>query len=179
VPDISYPPLVGYDITWLFTTGAFPQYTSATAPAANTQYATRMVAPRPGTISDIAILIGATSSGNVDVAVQTFDGTTYTRAWSSGSTACPAANTWTSLGAPNVATTYQQVFYPTIAFDNATATPARLVSLGAAGWHQMSSGMTYPKLAWSKATSFPIPATTADSGVTVGAQIFAIGVKIT
>lgn len=166
-----------YDFDYMYSTGGPPHYTSSTTPGANTQYAERLVMPRSGTISDFVVLIGATSSGNIDAAVQTFDGTTYTRAWSKGSTACPAANTWTSLGNPAVAVTKGQIIFPTLAWDNATATPARLVALGAAGWHNVT-GLTYPKFAWSKASSFPIPATTADSGVTVGAQVWAFGIKL-
>lgn len=175
VPTQSF---LDYDFDYLFSTDGPPHYTSNTTPVANTMYAKRMVMPRSGTISDFIILIGGTSSGNVDVGVYSFDGTNYAAQWRKGSTACPAANTWTSMGNPAYAVTKGQIIFPCIAFDNATATPARLVALGAAGWHSVT-GMTYPKFAWSKASSFPLPSgNTADSGVTVGAQVFAFGIKL-
>ena len=167
-----------YSAEYVFSGNFPPHFTSNVAPAINTEYANRIEVPRAGTISDFIILIGSTSSGNIDAAIQTFDGTTYTRAWSKGSTACPPANTWTSLGNPGITVTRGQIIFPTLAFDNTTVIVARLLSLGSAGWHGIT-GMTYPKFSWSKATSFPIPATTADSGVTTGAQVFAFGFKLT
>lgn len=170
----SYGP---YDTDYLFTTDGPPHYTSSTALVANTMYAKRTVIPRNGTISDFILLIGATSSGNVDVGVYTFDGTNYAKAWSSGSTACPSGNTWTSMGNPAVTVTRGTILFLACAFDNATATPARLVALGAGGWHSVT-GMTYPKFAWSKASAFPLAGPVADSGVTTGAQVVAMGIKV-
>lgn len=166
----------GYAFNYLYP-GGQPHFTSNVAPIANTLYAHRLEIPNTGTISDIAVLIGGTSSGNMDAAILTFDGTTYTRAWSKGSTATPAGNTWTSLGNPGIAVVAGDIIFVGLAWDNATATPARLVPLGAGGWHGLA-GPTYPKFAWSKATSFAIPATVADSGVTTGAQVFAYQLKV-
>lgn len=166
----------GYSFGHLYP-GGQPHFTSNVAPVANTLYAHRLEIPNTGTISDFAVLIGGATSGNMDGAIFTFDGTTYTRAWSKGSTATPSANTWTSLGNPGVAVNAGDIIYVGLAWDNTTVTPARLVALGNAGWHSIT-GLTYPKFAWSKATSFAIPSTVADSGVTTGAQVFAYQVTV-
>lgn len=168
-----------FDPDWLFTGGGGPWAPSALTPVANTAYCMKFMAHKTGTISDLAILIGGSTSGNIDLAVVTFDGTNYARQWSKGSTAMPAANAFTSMGNPAVGVTKKQFFGIVVAPDNATGQLARVLAAGSNLWMQMASGMTWPKTCWSKATSFPIPSSFADSGVTLHASPIMVGVKIT
>lgn len=167
-----------FDGSWQWTANPVGGM-SGVALTANAAYAARFMAVRSGTFSDFELLIGSTTSGNVDVGLYSFDGTTYTRLWSKGSTACPAAHTWTSMGNPAVAAVRGTVYFAVIAFDNATATPVSVAAYANVGWSQHSAGLTYRRMSWSKTTAFPLPATIAESAVASVALVPMLGMKIT
>ena len=115
---------------------------------ANTAYGTFM-APvlRPMVITKLRFRIGV-QSGNIDVGLYSWDGTTATRLASMGSTACPVAGLYNA----NIADT---TVYPGIRYivffvaDNATASIYRTDGISP----------TFAGLGVTKATSFVLPAT--------------------
>lgn len=113
---------------------------------------------KPKSVTALTVLIG-TSSGNLDVGIYSWDGTTATRLGSSGSTAVGTASTTqtVALTATVVLSPGTNYFFA-LACDNATATFGRLGSgdgdLGAYGSRSLL-----------KTSSFPLPATiTTPSG---------------
>jgi len=113
------------------------------------------------TISGILMSIGV-QSGNVDVGVYMYDGTTFTRIVSLGSTACPAVST------PNFTTVFDITdtilykgtrYFFALAADNNTATFRR-------GSTPFTNGP-----GWLKAASFPLPATITGASASTYAPI--------
>ena len=107
---------------------------------------------KPKSVTSLTILIGV-SSGNVDVGIYSWDGTTATRLSSSGTTAVGTLNTTQTiaLGATVVLVPGVNYFFA-LAPDNATASFGRMGSAdGDAGAYGSRSVL--------KASSFPLPST--------------------
>ncbi len=102
----------------------------------------------------VTTLIGSigVQSGNIDVGIYSYDGTTLTRVVSLGSTACPAASVRVVYNIADTALSRGTRYYAAIAFDNATATYGRLDISGSPIVQPNGGGFT-------KATSFPLPST--------------------
>lgn len=105
----------------------------------------------PVVISTIEYYVG-TASGNVDVGIYTYDGSTFTRAASSGSTAASGTN---AIQAINLTAPYALApgvtYYFAIAADNITITMTRIVPHSA-------TTLAHAR-AVAKSSSFPLPAT--------------------
>ena len=88
-------------------------------------------------------------SGNIDAGVYSWDGTTFTRVVSLGSTACPAAGNPVALDIADTPLTPGTRYFLALAFDNATAS------------YQGANTAIAPLLTmcYTKAASFPLPAT--------------------
>lgn len=138
----------GYDEThpyWYATTSS--------APATNTLYiAEADIRSTDLVVDKIRVAVGATSNGNLKVCVYTFDGTTWTLAASSASTAVGAINTiqTVSMQTPAVIPRGVRRFYGLVS--DGTATFQRM-----AGVLQVAAFLE-PSLAL-KASSFTLPAT--------------------
>lgn len=105
---------------------------------------------RPLTISTIKIYIG-TASGNVDVGVYSWDGTTATRLASAGSTVAAGASAIQTLTlSASVALVPGKDYFLGFAADNTTVTVGRLSVVGVIGYQ----GFRW----WGKTASFPLPA---------------------
>jgi hypothetical protein len=133
-----------------------------TYPTANTMFGVRVVIPYTGTLRDLAVYVGTVSSGNVDVGVLDTTGTTRNILYTKGSTACPAVNGWRIIGDPNLAVTRGDQYDLLFACDNATATFARLATIGPSQVVMPTGYWTAPlggvnTLLWTKPTSFPLP----------------------
>jgi len=124
--------------------------TATTAGAGNTAY---LMALRPLTRSVIATQIVVNLGGstdNLDVGLYTFDGTDMTRVVSMGSTAFPGTGTQ----AFNISDTQLNPgnrYFVALAADGTTATWTKTADT--------APGAVGNGLAWSLATSFPLPAT--------------------
>lgn len=163
---------------------ALPLHLAATANSnvgtANRALLNRVTVHKTGTLNAIAIL-SATASGNVDVGVYS-PGSTCTRLYSTGSIACPTANTWAVVGTPSLAVTVGDDLYLTLAADNTTATFARgaLTQGGGptlpAGWWDIggSAGRFFAR----RDTSFPLPSSFAYTDLAEGAVAFAVIARI-
>jgi hypothetical protein len=168
----------GWDANWVIGGNVIPaNLVQAVNFGINGMFGVRTIITKTGTISDFAIGV-ASSSGNIDAGIYTFDGTTYTRVWSKGSTACPASNTWTSLGNPGVAVTVGDIIFLCYA-QTVTAATFMFTTLSTTGWLLSPPGVEYPRYAFAKASTFPLPATLADSGVATTVVAGAMMVKIT
>lgn len=156
----------------------FPLPTGGGNPGANAAFGMRVPVGKTGTISDIVMgIIG--SSGNVDIGVFSFDGTTYTALWRKGSTVCPPANTMTSMGNPGAAVTRGQVVYVLNATDNVSCTFARAAVLSAASLGQIAALGTAQRLSFWVGSAFPLPATILESAVFQITDLPITGFKIT
>lgn len=147
---------------------------------ANDARGVRCIATRSGTVSAVGFYVGV-SSGNVDMGIYDTAATTRARFWSSGTTACGTVNTWQvfTVTAGLVRVAEGDHFDVALAVDNATVSVGRLaaptnagVQLMTAPFLQSQTGAGGNKLAWSIATSFPLPATLTETGlVTTSAVI--------
>lgn len=134
---------------------------------ANMMYAIRVTIPYSGTLHSLSVLVGAASSGNVDLGIYDTTVTTRTRLYSSGSVACAAASTYHTVD-PNLAVSRGDHLDFALACDNGTVS---FVRGGAYGIPQMAlpSGFIpsplggVNKVEWTKASSFPLPSTVAES----------------
>lgn len=136
---------------------------------ANQARGCRVVMPKSGTLSSIAIYLG-TSSGNVDVGVYS-TAATRLKLWSLGSTATSGltANAWNSVGNPALTVVQGEQYDFTVALDNATATVGES-SLAAGGMGILPTGYlpgpaAAPKLNWVVPTSFPLPASFTEAAI--------------
>ena len=136
-------------------------------------YGARVVIPKAGTLTDLAIYVG-TSSGNVDVGVFDTAPTTRTKLYSTGSMACPAGGAWTVVGNPALAVNQGDQLDLVLACDNTTATFLRLTAVAGAAqlpanfWPSPVGGL--PFVYWIKSSAFPLPATIAEN--TLGGTSF-------
>lgn len=136
---------------------------------ANQARGCRVVIPKTGTLSSIAIYLGA-SSGNFDVGVYS-GASTRLKLWTLGSTATSGltANAWNVVGNPALSVIQGEQYDFSIAIDNATATVGES-SLGAGGMGILPTGYlpgvaAAPKLNWVVATSFPLPASFTEAAI--------------
>lgn len=143
---------------------------------------TRVVVPRTGTLSDIAVYVGV-SSGNIDVGVYDTTATTRNKLYSSGSTACPAANGWRIVATAALAVTAGDEIDLALSADNATASFGRYVSAGSgvatlpAGFWPTPLG-TSKQLQWTIASQFPLPTTLTEASLGNGQTTTAIIARI-
>jgi hypothetical protein len=133
-------------------------------PSANAAYLTPL---RPLTASATVIsLVGSigVQSGNIDVGIYSWDGSTMTKVVSLGSTACPAASTRVVYDIADTALTNGTRYYVAYAADNGTVTYSRVTYSAAV------IAPTGPTL--SKASSFPLPSTiTSLSNASLGPHL--------
>lgn len=164
----------------------FPDFPAASGPAdfvrplifapnslvvlgANTAYGCRVIIPKTGVLHDLAAYVGV-SSGNVDIGVYDTTLTTRNKLYSSGSIACPAANGWRIFADPALYVTAGQHLDLVLVPDNATASFLRFATGAANAWWLPTGFLTsplggIPKWHWSKVTTFPLPATLAESAL--------------
>ncbi|MDO8592045.1 MAG: hypothetical protein Q7R60_03970 [bacterium] len=178
----SRTPLSIIDDSVVFTGNLHPvQASSGVAIGQNVCRATSLKVTKTGTISDIGLYIGNVVSGNVDVAILRFDGTNYNFVWTHGSMACPAANTWTSMGNPNVAVTAGETIWLAVGTDSST-TKVGLLN-GNTGINVLPSGWYTGSYSWMATIwSGGLPATgqsIAAASVTGANGIHNMGIKIT
>lgn len=145
---------------------------TSTFGAADVARGCRVVIPRTGTLSGIAINVG-TQAGNIDVGVYDTQ-PTRTALWRRGSLACPAAG-WQEVGQPNLTVRRGEQYDFVLATNSSTATFGNFAGVGLmsvlpAGWIPAPLGGS-PKLAWSIAASFPLPSTFAEASLTTLANI--------
>ncbi len=114
------------------------------------------------TITQLINSIGV-QSGNVDVGVYEWDGTTMTRIVSLGSTACPAAATRVVYNIADTPLYKGTRYFFAIAFDNGTATATALTG---------SAVLAPTNTGYSKGTSFPLPATVTSLSNAGGAILY-------
>jgi hypothetical protein len=147
---------------------------------ANTAYFNVCRAPIDGVLGSALVFIGGTSSGNIDVGLYTYSGGTWTRAWSTGSIACPAASAIANVGNPAVTVRAGDMYAWALAPDNALATFPRVNGpTGAGSLPAGTSPNSADRLMFTKAASFPLPATATDASVSTGLVLLGIGGKIT
>lgn len=143
--------------------------------SANDARAARVTIPITGTLHGLSWYVGV-QSGNIDLGIYDTTVTTRNRLYSSGSTACAAANTWQTFD-PNLAVVRGDQLDFVWAVNNATASIHRLATVaGAFASMPTSAFWTSPlgggfcstgvmALSWSRATTFPLPSTLAESGL--------------
>jgi hypothetical protein len=147
--------------------------------SANDARGVRFIAHKTGKIQNIGFYVGV-SSGNCDMAVYDVTLTTRTRLSAAiGSTAVGTVNTWQvfqplATAGGLISVTEGDHFDVALAVDNGTVSVGRLSAPTAAGVQQLAAGMMPApngtgggagKLAWSIATSFPLPATLTDASL--------------
>lgn len=139
----------------------------------NKAHGWRVVAEKTGTIT-AAYLVVQDSSGNIEAGILDTSPTTRNRLWTTGSIACPAANSWASLGNPALAVTAGDSFDFYINADNGTATFGRYVAasgtpLAASMPSDLFTGPLVPGATrnyplWQRGTAlFPMGVTVAES----------------
>lgn len=148
--------------------------------SANDARGVRCIATRSGLVSAVGFYVGV-SSGNCDMGIYDVAATTRNRLWSSGTTAVGTVNTWQifTVTAGLVRVNEGDHFDVAMAVDNGTVSVGRLaaptnagVQLMTAPFLQAQTGAGASKLAWSIATSFPLPATFTETAlVTTSAVI--------
>lgn len=123
---------------------------------ANMVFLTWFRVAKPVTVQRCTISVSV-QSGNLDVGLYASDGTNLTRLGSSGSTACAAPGAQTITLGSTITLVPGIDYYAAIAPDNATASFGRI------------SGVAVPAStntkSMQKATSFPLPASLAISGL--------------
>lgn len=111
----------------------------------------------------VTTLIGSIGiqSGNIDVGVYMYDGTTFTKIVSLGSTACPAASTNVVYNITDTVFYRGVRYYYAIAADNTTVTFGR--------WSADATITPFAtSFGFSKVTSFPLPATIISAAASTG-----------
>lgn len=168
--------ILDFDKNWQFPLPPMLMTANPQAITANDMHMNRMMIGKSGNIVDITLGVSG-SSGNVDVGIWTFDGTTYTLLWSTGSIPCPPASVATSLGNPALPVQPGNIVGLSLACNNGVASFPHL--LGAfSGMAKAAPGVPWPRTCWRRAASFPLPATVLDSSVVDSFKFHAIGVKI-
>lgn len=114
------------------------QVSSAFTMAANQGVAVRVEAPKSGTLVDLAVNI-FTQAGNISVALYDAGATTWTRLYTTGAIACPAAG-WQIVGAMSVAVVKGTQYYFVVTTDTATTGFGRAAALAASGSFQIPAG---------------------------------------
>ena len=123
----------------------------------------RVRIPATGTLRDFAIWV-KTSVGNVDVGIYSVESEPRARLWSSGSVACPAANSWGIVGDPQLEVEAGDEYDFILAASSGSAEFGSGVSAGVilpAGF--LAGGVTPRQVLITSTDLFPLPATIADS----------------
>lgn len=147
---------------------------------ANQAYGHRVVVPKTGILAGLSIYV-VTAAGNIDVGIYDL-AEPRNKLYSTGSIACPTATQWTEVGAPNLPVVAGQSIEFVVAGSGA---PTLLAANGAANAQHTLPASYWPvsggsvKLVWTKATSFPLPATLADAGLVSAAPVAGIIARIT
>lgn len=138
---------------------------------ATTLYACRVIIPVSGTLAGLSANITA-SSGNYDIGVLDTTATTRNRLYHSGNTASPGTG-WRELGTPALAVSAGDHLDFCISADNGTFAILLGNQGGTGGFGQMAANYLVsplggaPKPWWFATTQNPIPATLAESSLTV------------
>ena len=156
-------------------------FTSSATWGANSCYGARVVIPRSGTLTDLAVYVAATSAGNIDVGVYSAAGT-RAKLYSTGAIACPTANQWNIVGALSLAVTAGDQLDFALSTDSGTATFGRSLFNGP-GLGGLPSGYLpavagSPKLSWGIGASHPLPATFTEGSIGTTTIIPAIIARI-
>jgi hypothetical protein len=136
---------------------------------ANDARGVRFIAQKGGKVTEIGFYVGV-SSGNVDMGIYDCAVTTRAKLFSSGTTACGTVNTWQAFAVTGVTVNEGDNFDVALAVDNGTVSVGRLAAPTNAGV-QLNVAVKSPtgggagKMAWSIATSFPLPATLTETAL--------------
>ena len=148
---------------------------------ANFAFGSRVVIPRSGTLTDLAIYLVGVSAGNISAGVYSAE-TTRARLYTTGSIACPAAGSWQIVGDPNLEVEAGEQYDLVFSASDGSIDP---ISHAASENNVVLLPDSYadgetakPKLGWYKSASHPIPATFAEAGITVGATTFALIARV-
>jgi len=141
----------------------------------------RAVAPKTGTIVDLAVFVG-TSSGNIDVGLYNCQVEPRVKLFSTGSIACPSAG-WQIVGQPNVPIQAGQSIDLVLCCDNITATFARsqgannnIVLMPNNNFWNVGGGSL--RTCYSLAAAFPLPVNLSDAGLAGSSDIRGVIARI-